>query len=190
MERVYYRDNPIILGSPPGRPPNDTSYYNNLVFSLLIEAGLKQSGIPDVKGVWTHQIVADAFVTVSIKQRYAGHAKHAALIALRMASRTGATGGRYVIVVDEDIDVTNLRDVLWALCTRSNPEKDIDIIRNVRTSELDPILRKPAEALVASSAIIEACKPYEWIDDFPKVIEFDPELKATVREKWRNVISL
>ncbi|MFC1962877.1 UbiD family decarboxylase, partial [Chloroflexota bacterium] len=142
VERIYHRNNPIILGSPPGRSPSDTTYFHSPLGSMLIERELKKFGIPDVMGVWTHAICAQYFVTVSIKQRFAGHAKQAALIASEAATK-GGLGGRYVIVVDEDIDVTDLRHVLWALCTRSDPEKDINIISRVRSTPLDPIIRRP-----------------------------------------------
>jgi len=66
-------------------------------------------------------------VIVSIKQRYPGHARQAAFIVSHC--RPAAYHGRYVIVVDEDIDPSDTQQVLWALCTRSDPEKDIEIIR-------------------------------------------------------------
>ena len=143
-----------------------------------------KSGLPDIRGVWRSEAVLDPFVVVSIKQRYAGHAKKAALI----ASQSSALQiGRYVIVVDEDIDPTNIRDVIWALGFRSDPEKDIDIVRNCRSTPLDPLIRKPATALFGSMAIIDACKPYDRIDEFPQAVEVSPELAARYREKWKGV---
>ena len=78
---------------------------------------------------------------------------------------------------------------MWALCTRSDPEKDIDIIRGVRSTPLDPMTRKPSKGFQTSRAIIDACKPYEWMDEFPEVIEFSPELVRRVSEKWGNVLN-
>ena len=43
--------------------------------------------------------------------------------------RTGAYLGRYVVVVDEDIDVYDMNDVVWAMCTRADPVNDTDFIR-------------------------------------------------------------
>lgn len=77
---------------------------------------------------------------VSIKQRYPGHAKQAGMVAAYC--HAGGYLGRYVIVVDDDIDVTNTNDVLWALTTRSNPEIDIETIRRSWSGPLDPIIPK------------------------------------------------
>lgn len=187
VERIYHRNNPIILGCPNHRPPsNESFYYEQVLKSAIVHNELIRSGIPDVRGVWISDVGLQQLIVVSIKQRYAGHAKRAALLASQ--SRVGAYMGRYVIVVDEDIDPTNIQDVLWALCTRSDPEKSIDIIRRAWSTPLDPVIRKPTEAFFNSRAIIDACKPYEWIDEFPEEIKTSPELIEKVKQKWGNVL--
>ena len=143
---------------------------------------LEKAGVPDVRGVWISDIAGPMLVAVSIKQRYAGHARQAAYVASQ-GNPIGAYMGRYVIVVDEDIDPTNVRDVLWALCTRSDPAKDIDMIRQAWSSALDPIIRKPTKAFFNSRAIIDACRPFDWIEEFPKAISYSPELKAMLKQK-------
>lgn len=182
VERVYYRNSPIILGSPPGRPPNETSLYHMLVHSATLYNELEKSGVPDVTGVCSHEW-RNFLIAVSIKQRYAGHAKQAALLASELAA-TGGIGPKYVIVVDEDIDVMNLKELMWALCTRSEPGKDIDIVRQVRSSPLDPAIRKPAEAFFTSRAILDACRPFEWITEFPEVVDFSPEIRKKMETRW------
>ena len=69
-------------------------------------------------------------------ESHPGHAKQAGLL----SAVSGATNfqNRFVIVVDDDIDVSNLEDVLWALCTRSDPATSIDIIHNAWSTPLDP----------------------------------------------------
>ena len=94
------------------------------------------------------------------------------------------------MVVDEDIDPTNIEDVMWALSTRSDPEKDIDIVRRAWSTPLDTMIRKPTNAYFSSRAIIDACKPYEWIDEFPASISTSDEWKARVRDRWGDVLSL
>lgn len=182
VERVYYRNNPILLGSPPGRPPNETSYYNMLVHSAMLHNELEKSGVPDVTGVCTHDL-RTFLITVSLKQRYAGHAKQVALLASELGL-SGGIGPKYVIVVDEDVDVTDIKEVLWALLTRSDPDEDIDILRRLHSTPLDPAIRKPVKAFFQSRAIMDACKPFEWIKEFPEAIEFSPELKSRMTEKW------
>lgn len=184
VERIYHRNDPIILGSPPGKPPHDYSYSSSLMASLLLEADLRNCGVPDVRGVWVHPVGCGWLIAVSIKQRYAGHAMQAALLASEIK------GARYLIVVDEDVVVSDIRDVMWAVSTRSDPQKDITIIDRVRSIPLDPTIRKPAESFFMSRAIIDACKPYDWIKEFPEAVESSPALVSRVTERWGDILDL
>jgi 4-hydroxy-3-polyprenylbenzoate decarboxylase len=94
--------------------------------------------------------------------------------------------GRYVVVVDEDIDPTDLREVIWAMCTRSDPVNDIDFVRRAWGSQIDPLVQDK-EGIKSSRGIIDACKPYEWIQDFPRVAAADPEDIRSIREKFPEV---
>lgn len=184
VERIYHRNDPIIMGSPPGRPPSDTSYFMVLMSSAMLVNELTKAGVPDIRGIWFSEMGQQQFITVSIKQRYAGHARQAALLVSQL--KRASYMNRYVVVVDEDIDPTNMDDVMWAISTRSNPETSIDIVRRTRSSSVDPTIRKPAEALFNSRAIIDACKPFEWINEFPKAIEFSPRVINRMREKYKT----
>jgi UbiD family decarboxylase len=182
VERLMYRSNPIMLGSPPGKPPSELTAYRAVMRSALIWDEMEKAGIPDIRGVWCHPAGGTRLlVIVSIKQRYAGHARQAALGA--MSCRAGAYLGRYVVVVDEDIDPTNTWDVLWAICTRSDPEKDIDVIRRMWSGPLDPII-PPGEKGLNSRALIDATRPFEWRDRFPRVAVSSKEVLEAAREKW------
>ena len=119
VKRLYHRHNPIILGAPPTRPPCEFNYMRCFMRSALIWQQMEAAGIPDIQGVWCHEAGGARLLTiVSIKQRYPGHAKQAGMVAAYC--HAGGYLGRYVVVVDDDIDVTNTNDVLWALTTRSN----------------------------------------------------------------------
>ncbi|MBI4267817.1 MAG: UbiD family decarboxylase [Chloroflexi bacterium] len=170
VERVYYRNNPIITGS--GTPAGGFT-------NAILHNHLEKCGIPDIKAVGG---LGRLWMVISIKQRYGGHARQAALAASQ-ASPIGAYHGRYVVVVDEDIDPNDMRQVLWAIGTRSDPEKDIDIVRRLWSTPLDPTIHKPTKDFSNSRAIIDACRPFEWIDEFPKVISWSPELVRKVQEK-------
>ncbi len=182
VERIYHRDQPVMTGAPPGRCPSDYSYFVNVVRSAMLHNNLIKYGIPDIRGVWLNEAVGFPFITISIKQRYAGHAKQAALIASQVAI---GLDGKYVIAVDEDIDPTNIQDVIWALSFRTEPERDIDIIRRCVGMMLDPMLSGETVAPFNSRGIIDACRPYERLNDFHKAIEVPPELADRVRRKWK-----
>jgi 4-hydroxy-3-polyprenylbenzoate decarboxylase len=134
---------------------------------------VERAGLGGVKGVWCHEAGgARMFNVIAIKQAYAIHAKQAAMAAA--SCQSGSYLGRFVVVVDEDIDPTNLFDVLWAMCTRCNPAEDIDIIRGTTWN---------------SRAVIDACSPFEMLKDFPSVARASPELRRNIEAKFRDILS-
>ncbi|MBI2304084.1 MAG: UbiD family decarboxylase [Chloroflexi bacterium] len=188
VEAIYYRNDPIILGCPPNRPPHDYTYMRTVLRSAMLKEALAKAGVPDVRGVWAHEAGGSRLIlVVAIKQRYPGHARQAGFVASQC--HVGAYLGRYVIVVDDDIDPSNTNDVLWALATRSDPEKDIDIIRRTWSSALDPMIKTGVSAFFNSRAIIDACRPFEWLAEFPKVSQSSPELAQKVAQKWRELLA-
>jgi UbiD family decarboxylase len=187
VEAAYFRDDPINLGAPPGRPPHDYSYMYSLIRSVMVKESLVKDGVPDVRGVWFHEVSGvNFFAVVSIRQRFPGHARQAAYLATQCQAAAGHLG-RYVVVVDDDIDPSNLQDVIWALGTRSNPEKDIEILRNTYSSTLDPVYPKGPRKVFGSRAIIDATRPYDWIDEFPRVAESSEAEKQKVIQKWTEL---
>ncbi|WP_036595677.1 UbiD family decarboxylase [Ottowia thiooxydans] len=188
VERVYFRNNPIIMGSPPAKPPNDYSYSKAVMRSALLMDSLIAAGVPDVQAVWAHEIGgARMFNVVSIKQRYAGHARQAGHILSQCG--VGAYMSRYSVVVDEDIDPSNMQEVMWAVATRSDPEMDIDITRRGMGSKNDPMsIALPYKAPFNSKAIIDACRPFDFINEFPEVAEASKELQDKVRAKWKHIL--
>ena len=150
VDAIHHRNDPILLGSPPMKPPR---FHFGLPFRAAgIWSNLEMAGVTDVVGVWQH--VAQLMTVVAIKQRYAGHAKRAGLIAA-----ANSYMGRLVVVVDEDVDPSDLNDVMWAITTRCEPAEQIDIVRDAWSSALDP--RIPEEdkrrgVTSHSKAVIEA----------------------------------
>ncbi len=186
IDSVMYRNDPVVLGAPPGKPPHDYNYMKCVMRSAQLIDSLVSAGIPDVQSAWAHEVGGARFLlVVAIKQRYLGHARQAAYVASQC--QVGAYCGRYVIVVDEDIDPSDLQDVAWALCTRSDPANDIEFIRRAWSSQVDPLLRE-GEPTYNSRAIIDACKPYEWIDEFPKTVQSSPEFRKSLKDKWGEIL--
>lgn len=186
VKSVLYRSNPIILGCPPGRPPGEDTYFYSRVKAALVWEGLEKAGVPDVQGVCSHEIGAGHFLlVVAIKQRYPGHARQAGHVATQVTG--GAYMGRFTIVVDEDINPYDLDQVLWAMCTRCDPVKSIDIVRRCWSGPLDPALA-PEDHGLTSRAIIDACRPYERIKDFAPVIDISPELRQRIWQRFEHVL--
>lgn len=92
IERIYHRNEPILMGAPPNRPPSDSTLFGAVKGSAILWKALVKSGVPDVKGVWMSEMGLQQFVVVSIKQRYPGHARQAAFLASQ--NRPAAYHGR------------------------------------------------------------------------------------------------
>lgn len=186
IKSVYFRDNPIGLAAIPAKPPDDISYLWTVFGSALVRSVLERAGIPDVKGVWCHEAGCGKLLTaVSIKQRYVGHSRQAGFAVA--SSRQGGYANRYIVVVDEDINPSDISDLIWAMCTRSDPDKSIDIMRNAWTAASDPMVEN-RKFPSTSRAVIDACKPFQRIGDFPLVNESSEELKKNVLEKWKGTL--
>lgn len=185
VKAVYHRNNPILCGFPLLRPSAGDNMHHALMRSAHIWNALDDAGIPDIKGVWVHPAAGRFLTVIAIRQRYPGHAKQAATIASQC--RAGAYLGRYVIVTDEDIDITNSDDVLWALCSRSDPERSIDIQTRCWSGPLDPAI-PPEDKGLSSRALLDATRPFEWREDFPKTSGHSAGLKDRTKSKWQALL--
>jgi 4-hydroxy-3-polyprenylbenzoate decarboxylase len=183
VKAIHHRDDPVLLGSPPMKPPR---FHFGLPFrAASIWSQLETAGVGDVVGVWQH--VAQLMTVVAIRQRYAGHAKRAALIAA-----ANSYMGRLVVVVDDDVDPSDLADVMWAVTTRCEPAEQIDIVRNAWSSALDPRIAAEAKAAGVTShskAIIEAVRPFGWKDKYPPTSALTADEARTIQAKWGKAIT-
>ncbi len=185
VRRVYWRNRPIMTMARPGRPPSDYSFSKCVVKSAMIWEDIEKAGLRGVQGVWCMEPGGGRlFNVVSIKQAYAGHSKQALLLAA--GSHAGNYLGRFVVVVDEDIDPSSIHDVTWAMATRCDPAEDIDIVRGAWSGPLDP--RKKLGDNYNSRALVDACRPFEWIDEFPPVAEASPAEKQRTRKKFGHLL--
>ncbi|MFQ5851484.1 MAG: UbiD family decarboxylase [Candidatus Binatia bacterium] len=191
VKRVIYRTDPIILGAPPLRPPGHAHAPTYLLAAANIWNELERVGVPDIRGVWQLRAGSRRYLTViSIRQRYAGHAKQAAMAA--MSGPEGAYHGRFVVVVDDDIDPSQTDDVLWAMATRCDPATSIEIIRDCWSTPLDPIIhpdRRARQDFTNSRAVILACKPFSWYREFPLVNRASDNLRQAVLKKWQTLFA-
>lgn len=184
VKALYHRTQPILLDEAPlwpGAPKHALPIMAGILWDQL-----ESAGIQDVVGVFTY---TSFFVVVAIRQRFAGHAKQAGHAALSCAAT--ARNGRYIVVVDEDIDPTDFKEVLWAMETRVDPARDIEIVEGCWSTPLDP--RMPAENRASGDhtnnrAIFYAVRPYAWRDKFPKVSRAGRDLRQQVVEKYRSLL--
>jgi UbiD family decarboxylase len=178
VEAMHWRHDPILLGSPPMKPPR---FHFGLPFrAASMWSNLEAIGVTDIVGAWQH--VAQLMTVIALRQRYAGHAKRAGLIAAAQSYM-----GRLVVTVDEDVDPSNLADVMWAIATRCEPSEQVDIVRNAWSSALDPRIT-PADRSRGqtshSKLILDACRPFGWRDEFPPTSALSQEEARAIGRKW------
>ena len=187
VQAVYHRDDPLIIGQPPVKPNYPGRQIKIPRLAAFWDA-IEGAGVPGVTGVWLMQGGGSRFIPViSIKQMHAGHAKMAGLVAA--GCRPGAYMTRLVIVVDDDIDVTNAAEVMWAMATRWDPKTQTDIFDGCWTWHIDPVLspeKRAADDITNSRMIIYAVRPWHWKDDFPKVNAVEKGYADEVRNKWKS----
>lgn len=184
VKAIYHRNEPILEEEAPlwtGAMKIDGNPTAGILWDQL-----EAAGIQNVVGVYNH---SPYMTVVAIEQKFPGHAKQAGLAAV--SSAASARNGRYVVVVDDDIDPTNLKEVLWAMMTRVDPPTNIDIFDGAWSTPLDPRMspdRRDSEDHTNGRAIFYAVKPFHWKDRFPKVSRSSRELREQVIKKFRNVI--
>lgn len=189
VKTVLHRNDPILTCATPSVPPKDYSLPVCLLRAENVWDVLEKARVPGVEGVWNHDEGGSIlFTAVSIRQRYAGHPMQAGLIASQ------ATGhmGRYTIIVDEDIDPSNLSQVMWAVATRTDPERSIRVLPRCPSGSADPIISPEEKSktkvapkpLYGSRCIIDACRPFEWKQEFYPVAQISSGLRSQLLGKW------
>jgi 4-hydroxy-3-polyprenylbenzoate decarboxylase len=185
VKAIYHRNNPIMIGQPPTAPTFPGRQIKIPQVAGLWDA-LEAAGVPGITGVWKLPGGGSSFINViSIKQMHPGHAKMAGLVAA--GCRPGAYMTRMIIVVDEDIDITNPTEVMWAVATRWDPKGQTDVIDGCWSGLIDPALtpeqRENGDTTTARM-IIYATRPFHWKDQFPKVNKVSREYGEKIRAKW------
>ena len=187
VEAIRHRDRPIVQAALTGRSPTDAAYYRGFLRAAMIWNQLEAAGVPGIKGVWVHPASgARLWVTVSIEQMYAGHSVQAGTVAAQC--HAGAYANRFVVVVDDDIDVTDDNAVTWAMCTRMDPAKDVTTINGSWSTPLDPMAYPPENPRFNNRMVIDACKPYLQLDSFPASVEPSREYERELLERWGDVL--
>jgi 4-hydroxy-3-polyprenylbenzoate decarboxylase len=182
VKAIYHRHDPILLGCPPQKPPYEAHHFRKYLRSAMLRKALKDAGVPGIVGAYCHPVGGCRLLyVIAIRQLYPGHAKQVGLLASQV--RAGAYMNRMVVVVDEDVDITDLNDVMWAVLTRADPAQDYEIIRRCWSGPLDPAIH-PDHKGFNSRVIIDATRPWEWRDRFPTAVGPEPEGKRETREKW------
>ncbi len=134
INAITMRTHPIYLSSFPGRPPDEPSVMGEALNELFIPLFIQQ--FPEVVDFWLPpEGCSYRVAVVSIKKAYPGHAKRIMMGVWSYLRQFLYT--KFVIVVDDDIDVRKWEDVIWAISTRMDPVRDITMIEGTPIDYLD-----------------------------------------------------
>jgi UbiD family decarboxylase len=185
---VHYRNKPILTNAlMADYPSNEQSGFFSIIRSARIWDDFDKLGIPGIQGVYCHPAGAGGFgmTVISLEQRYAGHAAQALALAAQVPG--GAYYTKWIIAVDDDVDPTDINQVIWAMSSRCNPIEDIDILRNTWSTWLDPTQNPPEERPYGSKALINACKEHRYLPVFSKRTALRKEVYDRVASMWKKL---
>jgi 4-hydroxy-3-polyprenylbenzoate decarboxylase len=181
VRRVYHRNDPILTCAASFKPPHAHLFERCFIRSATLWENLEKANVPNVVGVWIHEAGAGrTFNVVAIEVSYFGHSRQAGILATQLAPT--AYGGKWTVVVDDDIDPSSLSEVVWAMGTRCDPATNIEIIRKNWSSKIDPV--NMTENYYNSRAMIDATIPFENRGRAAKVAVTSPELRQRMLAKY------
>ena len=188
ITRVHYRTHPVLTNAIMADYPScEQSGFFAVIRSARIWDDMDKLGIPGVQGVYAHPAGAGGFgmTVISLEQRYAGHAAQCLALAAQVPG--GAYFTKWIIAVDEDIDPTDMDQVIWAMSSRCHPIEDIDILRNTWSTWLDPTQNPPEKRPYGSKALINACKEHRYLPVFSKRTTLTREMYDQVAGRWKEL---
>ncbi len=185
---VHYRNQPVLTNALMADYPScEQSGFFSILRGAKIWDDLDKLGVPGIAGVYSHPAAAGGFgmTIISLEQKYAGHAAQVLSLAAQVPG--GAYYTKWIIAVDEDVDPTDMDQVLWAMGSRCNPSDDIDILRNTWSTGLDPSQNPPEIRPYGSKALINACKQHRYIPVFSKRTKLRESIYNQVGERWNEL---
>ena len=134
VSAITMRRDPIYLSTYTGRPPDEPSILGEALNEVFIPLLVQQ--FPEIVDFWLPpEGCSYRIAVVSIKKAYAGHAKRVMMAVWSYLRQFMYT--KWVIVVDDDIDARDWKDVMWAVSTRMDPARDITMVENTPIDYLD-----------------------------------------------------
>jgi 4-hydroxy-3-polyprenylbenzoate decarboxylase len=131
---ITHRRNPIYLSTFTGRPPDEPSVLGEALNEVFIPLLRRQ--FPEIVDFWLPpEGCSYRIAVISMKKAYPGHAKRVMMGAWSYLRQFMYT--KWVIVVDDDINARDWKDVMWAVATRMDPARDATIIENTPIDYLD-----------------------------------------------------
>ncbi len=183
IERITHRDKPIYHSTYTGRPPDEPAVLGAALNEVFIPILQKQ--FPEITDFYLPpEGCSYRIAVVSMKKQYPGHAKRVMFGVWSFLRQFMYT--KFVIVTDDDINVRDWRDVIWAMTTRMDPARDTTIIENTPIDYLD--FASPVSGLGGKIGFDATNKwPGETQREWGKPISMDPDVKARIDSIWQEL---
>ena len=183
IERITQRKDPIYHSTYTGRPPDEPSILGVALNEVFVPILQKQ--FPEIVDFYLPpEGCSYRMAVVSMKKQYPGHAKRVMLGVWSFLRQFMYT--KFVIVTDDDVDVRNWQDVIWAMTTRMDPARDTTLIENTPIDYLD--FASPVSGLGSKIGFDATNKwPGETQREWGRPISMDPKVKQRIDEIWDDL---
>ena len=181
VERITLRRDPIYHSTYTGKPPDEPAMLGVALNEIFVPLLAKQ--FPEIVDFYLPpEGCSYRLAVVSLKKQYPGHAKRVMFGIWSVLRQFMYT--KFIIVVDDDIDVRDWKEVVWALSTRVDPARDTLIAENTPIDYLD--FASPAAGLGSKMGIDATGKwPAETSRTWGRPIAMDAEVKQKVDAMWQ-----
>ena len=183
IDRITHRENPIYHSTYTGRPPDEPAILGVALNEVFVPILKKQ--FPEIVDFYLPpEGCSYRMAVVSMKKQYPGHAKRVMMGVWSFLRQFMYT--KFVIVTDDDVDVRNWEDVIWAMTTRMDPLRDTVMIENTPIDYLD--FASPVSGLGSKMGMDATNKmPGETSREWGEPIVMDETIKQRVDELWSEL---
>ena len=183
IDRITHRENPIYHSTYTGRPPDEPAILGVALNEVFVPILKKQ--FPEIVDFYLPpEGCSYRMAVVSMKKQYPGHAKRVMMGVWSFLRQFMYT--KFVIVTDDDVDVRNWEDVIWAMTTRMDPVRDTVMIENTPIDYLD--FASPVSGLGSKMGMDATNKmPGETNREWGEPIVMDETIKQRVDELWNEL---
>ncbi|HHJ40186.1 MAG: 3-octaprenyl-4-hydroxybenzoate decarboxylase [Methylothermaceae bacteria B42] len=180
IECITQRQNPIYHSTYTGRPPDEPAVLGVALNEVFVPILQKQ--FPEIVDFYLPpEGCSYRLAVISMKKQYPGHAKRVMLGLWSFLRQFMYT--KFVIVTDDDVNIRDWKDVIWAMTTRMDPARDTTIIEHTPIDYLD--FASPVAGLGSKIGFDATNKwPGETNREWGKPITMSPEVKQRVDSIW------
>lgn len=180
VKKITHRKDPIYHSTYTGRPPDEPAMLGVALNEVFVP--LLQKQYPEIVDFYLPpEGCSYRLAVISIRKQYPGHAKRVMMGAWSFLRQFMYT--KFVIVTDEDVDIRNWHDVIWAMTTRMDPARDTIMIENTPIDYLD--FASPVSGLGSKIGMDATNKwPGESTREWGTPIAMDEAVKRKVDDLW------